>query len=135
VNLRETAEVLGYLSAAFPKYEMFEETVNVWSDQFSDTNFEAAQRAAKNVVASDQWFPSVARFREVLAVEVRFKTPDGCGGCENGIFLLPDGSAEFCKVCRPAQHVHSGGRRRELPVSASDWAEGLKAARERLEAS
>ena len=134
MNLRETAEVLGYLAAAFPKHEMFEETVTVWSDQFLNTDFEAAQRAAKNVVSSDQWFPSVARFREVLAAEVRFRVEDGCENCDQGISLLPDGSASFCRSCRPVPPKRDVGRGRELPIPASDWKQGLKEARERLEA-
>jgi len=133
VNLRETAEILGYLSAAFPKHEMFEETVTVWSDQFADTDFEAAQRAAKTVVGSEQWFPTVAKFREILSSEVRFSSILGCEDCDRGFSLLPDGSVGFCNSCRPSKPTKVIGKRRELAYNASDWKEGLRVVRERLE--
>jgi len=135
VNLRETAEILGYLSAAFPKNEMFEETVTVWSDQLVNVDFEVAQKTAKNVVAADQWFPTVARFLEVLAVETRFTHSVGCDKCDLGFSVLEDGSVQFCNFCRPARPVKVSSRRKELAYNASDWKAGLQAVREKLEAS
>jgi hypothetical protein len=132
MNLRETAEILGYLSAAYPKHEMFEETVTVWSDQFVHTDFEAAQRAAKRVVAADQWFPTVARFIEILAAETRFKEFDDCADCERGFVYLDNGSVARCVSCRPPLENKKQGRRKELAYSPSDWKEGLREARERL---
>lgn len=129
LNLRETAEVLAYLSAAYPKYELFEETVAVWADQLERTDFGVAKAAAKKLVATDQFFPSVARFREVLAVELRGLGPQSCGLCDNG-FVLVEGGAELCRVCRPHQPPVASPA--ALPPGARDWREGLLQARKGL---
>jgi len=69
VNSQQVGEILAYFSAAWPRHEMYEETVQVWLDQFQRTDFEVAQVAAKQIVEKEEWFPSVSRFkREVRDV-------------------------------------------------------------------
>lgn len=130
MNVRETAEILGYLAAAWPKYELTEETVQVWVDQFASADFEKAQKAAKEVVANDEWFPSVARFRERLALQLRLDPTElGCNVCENGFVVLDNGDVTFCSNCRSSAPVlgaapQFGGR--------DNWQEGLGQARKQL---
>lgn len=130
MNIRETAEILGYLAAAWPKYELAEETVRVWVDQFEDVSFEHAQRAAKQIVAKDEWFPSVARFRAALGVELRLQPAElGCDRCERGFVLLENGEVTFCSDCRPSAYVpalSSGEPERD------GWEQGIGLVRQNL---
>jgi hypothetical protein len=130
MNLRETAEVLAYFSAAYPKYELFEETVAVWADQFDQTDFAVAKAAAKKLVATDQFFPSVARFREVLGVELRGLPAESCDLCDNG-FVLVEGGARLCRVCRPHQPPVPAPP--ALQPGLKDWRSGLLQARKGLQ--
>lgn len=137
MNVRETAEVLGYLASAWPRYELTEETVKVWVDQFSHVDFEVAQRAAKALVASDEWFPSVARFRELVSVELR-KTPpkQGCEKCDRGFTVLDDGSVTFCRFCRPdlglSDAAELGGGQPVRELGSGKWETGIESARRKL---
>lgn len=132
MNVRETAEILGYLAAAWPKYELAEETVAVWVDQFANVDFEVAQSAAKAVVASDEWFPSVARFRELVGVQMRQRPKAaGCGACDRGFVLGKAESVGVCPVCHPHRLAPAGSRpMREL--GSGEWESGIQSARERL---
>lgn len=126
--VREVAEILGYLAAAFPKHEMPEETVRVWCDQFASLDYGVAQRAAKRVVADDEWFPTIARFREVVATELKFRGDNTfCGDCDRGFIIKGRNEAAYCPTCRP-QAVFAPGERLELG-RGDGWENGVEAAR------
>jgi hypothetical protein len=128
---REVAEILGYLSAAFPKHDLPQETVAVWCDQFASTDFELARDAAKQIVAEDDWFPTIHRFREAVGRLLRAGgAPPGCGQCDRGFVLLADGSAAFCRVCRKDAPLVSGERR--ALSQGQDWKQGLQSVRAAL---
>lgn len=77
MNSHQVGEILAYFSAAWPKYDVYEETVNIWIDQLQRTDFETAQLAARQVVEKEDWFPSVSRFkREIREVARRRQLAD-----------------------------------------------------------
>jgi|688.fasta_scaffold01756_40 hypothetical protein len=133
MNSREVGEILGYLSAAWPKYELFPETVKVWIDQFSETDFEVAQKAARKVVAEDNWFPSVSRFIGICKTESRMsERPLGCDHCDNGFVISESGVASFCGFCRQAPRSIHRPRVRELHSPQGNWEECLEQTRKKL---
>lgn len=134
MQARETAEILGYLSAAYPRHDLAPETVKVWVDQLAAVDFEVAQQAAKQAVATGDWFPTVHRFRELVAAEMRqHGRPPGCADCERGFILQPNGSVDFCSVCRPSPRSVTSRVRRELEPKTSDWSSWVGEARKRLQ--
>lgn len=133
MDARETAQVLGYLSAAYPRNELHEETVLVWIDQFENADPAMALRAAKRIVASDEWFPSISRFREVLGLEIRqSQVSEHCSDCDNGFVLDSRGDARFCRRCRSdAARDLVGPTARSL--RGADWGEWVAKTRKELE--
>jgi|688.fasta_scaffold26457_9 hypothetical protein len=133
MDARETAEVLAYLSAAYPRTDLHEETVLVWIDQFGNADYELAVRVAKRIVASDEWFPTVARFREVLGIELRRSSVSReCGDCENGFIVMANGDVTFCRVCRPDAPQEALGPSAAAMRSA-DWRRWVDQSRKELD--
>ena len=133
MDARETAEVLGYLSAAYPRNELHEETVLVWIDQFDKTDFGLAVKTAKRIVATDEWFPTIARFREVLGHELRQAVGTAsCDSCDNGFLLNGDGTVSFCPRCRPeapTRHLRASAAGLKSP----DWRDWVDRTRKELD--
>jgi hypothetical protein len=69
VTREECAAVLGYLSAAFPQVTVAPQTVAVWADQVGGQEGVDAHAAARRVVRSNKWFPSIAEFLEACRLE------------------------------------------------------------------
>lgn len=64
----ETAEVLGYLSAAY-RVELSEATVLVWAQALGDLDHGDCLNAAVRVAKSSPFMPSVAELRAAAAVD------------------------------------------------------------------
>jgi hypothetical protein len=64
MNKQEVAQILAVCSAAYPHVTVTKETALVYSDLLADVDFEVAQRAVRRVIASSQFFPSIAAIRE-----------------------------------------------------------------------
>lgn len=62
----QTVGVLAYLAAAFPNVTLDERTPDVWIDAVTDLDPVLGVEAAKSIAVSDAWFPTIARFREVV---------------------------------------------------------------------
>lgn len=65
MNHDETTRVVAFLAAAFPNQALPEATVTLWADTLDDIPVEHAVAVAKQIVKTDEWFPSIARFRQV----------------------------------------------------------------------
>lgn len=63
MNARDTAAVLGILSAAWPNQAITPETATVWRDILADIDSADAMHAARALVKREHWFPSLAQFR------------------------------------------------------------------------
>lgn len=71
MNADEADRVLASLSAAWPTMDISAATAMTWYDHLADIPVECGAEAARQIVASDRWFPSLARFREVALAERR----------------------------------------------------------------
>lgn len=71
MNDHEAAVVLGVLTAAWPKQDLPDATVDLWLSLLTELDLGDARAAANTVVRQDQWFPAVARFLEVAGAAKR----------------------------------------------------------------
>jgi hypothetical protein len=134
MEAREAAEILGYLSSAFPKNDLIEQTASVWIDQLCEVDFVVAKTAAKKLVAQQEWFPTVAQFLNFCRVETRWNGPAiGCENCDKGLVVGEDGTASFCKSCRPSAWLPPREPIRELNASQQNWRGYIEKARLQLE--
>jgi hypothetical protein len=67
VNKHETAEVLGYLAAAFPNAKVTKQTAIVFHDVLSGLPASDVMVAAKEIVREAEFFPSPAQILNAVA--------------------------------------------------------------------
>lgn len=67
----EAAQVLDLLTAAYPSQELADGTVALWLKALTQVDAADAKATASRIVASSEFFPSMAKFREQLAAERR----------------------------------------------------------------
>lgn len=60
----EIAQLLAVCSAAFPHVTVTKETAAVYAEMLADLEFEQALRGLRRVLATSQYFPSIAALRE-----------------------------------------------------------------------
>lgn len=72
----EASSILAYLVEAWPSMEVGEHTAEVWADALSGVDTQHAHTAARKLVKSEQWPPSVARFLEVAREVKRAEDTD-----------------------------------------------------------
>ena len=60
----EVAALLAVCSAAFPHVSVTKETAAVYAEMLADLEYRAALAAVKRLIATSQYFPSVAAIRE-----------------------------------------------------------------------
>ncbi len=65
MNAREVAISLATFCAAWPNTKLTEETTLLWVEALADIDPAGAKLATAQIVREDQWFPTIARFREV----------------------------------------------------------------------
>lgn len=71
----ETAQILAICSAAFPHISITKETVAVYAEMLADLEFSSTQRALKRVLATSQFFPTIAAIRDAYAAVTGIKPP------------------------------------------------------------
>lgn len=59
--------LLGYLTTCYPNYEVADNLTSVWVGVMADIHEDDARKAMHAIVRADQFFPSIARFRETCA--------------------------------------------------------------------
>jgi hypothetical protein len=67
VNKVETAQVLGYLSAAYPSAKVTKETAIVFHDLLKELSATEVMSAAQGLVRECDWFPSPAQLLRAVA--------------------------------------------------------------------
>ena len=67
MNSREAASVVALIAAAFPQWPASRETVAVYVDLLSDLSLEAARSAVKELVLTEDRWPTVASIRRAAA--------------------------------------------------------------------
>lgn len=60
----DTAAVLAYFASAWPNYDLTEPTVRVWQQECADLDPLDAEQAMRQLVRSEQFFPTIAKFRQ-----------------------------------------------------------------------
>lgn len=61
---KEVAKLLAVLAAAYPRLNVSEMTVKVWHEMLGDISYEAAGVAAKKLMLTNTFPPSIAELRE-----------------------------------------------------------------------
>ena len=67
MNKHETAEILGYLSAAYPNAKVTKETAIVFHDMLKELAQDRVYEAAKEMVRESDFFPSPAQLLKSVA--------------------------------------------------------------------
>lgn len=68
--------MLAVLCAAWPKYELPDETAALWASQLTRVLVVDALEAAAQIARTDEWFPSLARFVETVQICARRRAAD-----------------------------------------------------------
>jgi hypothetical protein len=80
----ETAKVLAYIAAVYPRVEIAEGTLDAWHDLLSDLPFELAMSATKRVLLDQDgpWLPAVGQIRRaaLFLANSRLLDPDEAWG-------------------------------------------------------
>lgn len=71
MNRQEAAAVLGLMAAAWPNHEMPSETALVWADMLGDIDPDDGLAAARQVIQTSEWFPTINTFREAAQAVAR----------------------------------------------------------------
>lgn len=75
MNTIETAQIVGYLAAAYPGWTITDDTIDVWAQELGDLDFHAAQVTARELVRSDTRWPTIANFRRLYAERAGLLAP------------------------------------------------------------
>jgi len=67
MNPSDARRVLSDLTTAWPRAELPDETLMRWHQMLSHLPYDLASAAATAVIHNDEFFPSIARFREAFA--------------------------------------------------------------------
>jgi hypothetical protein len=67
----DALQILARLSAAYGNKHLTEPETDVWLDYLHDFEYDDAQDAVDRSIRGDQFFPSIARFRELAKVSER----------------------------------------------------------------
>lgn len=113
MNARDTAAVLGILSAAWPNQAITAETASVWRDILADIESADAMHAARALVKREHWFPSIAQFRseaEAHAHARRNKRAASHGLPASPQTPTPDGHRRFVEAARQMLAEQRGKR-------------------------
>lgn len=80
----ETAAILAMFASSYPAATVTEQTATVWADLLEDVNPDDGLAAAKALIKSSKFFPSIAEFREASRSARRIRT-----GNPNGVEPQP----------------------------------------------
>ena len=71
MNVQETAGLLAYFANAWPNAQVTPEQAEIWASQLIGVDPDDGREAAKALVASSEWFPTVAAFRDAVNAVTR----------------------------------------------------------------
>lgn len=72
----EIAQVLSFLAAAYPRFEVKADTVRAYCAMLADVPIDDLRRAAVWCIANSQWFPAVSELRAAIAETAEDRAPD-----------------------------------------------------------
>lgn len=76
MNKQETAQVLAYMSAAFPHVRVSKETAIVYHDLLQDLTFDQTMATVRDLLATAEFFPPPAAIRRAYAADTGLLAPD-----------------------------------------------------------
>jgi len=94
MNRTEIAQLLGVCSAAFPHVAVTKQTAQVYGEMLADLEFAGAVQAVRGLLATSEYFPSIALIRRAYAKQ-------------NGQ-LAPDIAQAWAEVLKQASEVGHG---------------------------
>lgn len=116
MNSTEAREILSTLTTAWPNADLPDETLRTWSKMLAALPYQPAAAAADAVIRTDNFFPSIARFREAFGSQRRDQhaewTPSPtCPICRGTTTIKDDQGRDW--LCRCAVHerrarIHTG---------------------------
>lgn len=68
---KEAGAVLALMTAAWPRTPLSEPTAHVWIDVLGDVDADDGLAAARRLITADEYFPSIARYLEVVHAVIR----------------------------------------------------------------
>lgn len=71
MNVQETAGLLAYFANAWPNTTVTPEQAEIWASQLIGVDPDDGREAARSLVGSSEWFPTVAAFREAVNAVAR----------------------------------------------------------------
>ena len=85
------AQILFVLGAAYPRFELTPETVQIYEETLSDIPVDALQAATLDMVAESKFFPTVAEIRKSAFALMAEDEPDAYSAWGKTLDLLRDG--------------------------------------------
>ncbi len=64
MNKHQTSRLLAIIAAAYPRFEVDDTTLNVWSTMLSDIGYSVCEKAAAKYIMTQTWPPSIAEIRK-----------------------------------------------------------------------
>lgn len=64
MNVHEAAAVLAYMGSAWPKWDMTDDNADVWATELAGCHVDVAREAARNLIQTSKFAPSIAEFLE-----------------------------------------------------------------------
>jgi hypothetical protein len=68
MKTKEAAKIVATLAAAFPNARVTEETSEVYEKLLADLDYDATQKACARLIATSEWFPTIAKIREAVTL-------------------------------------------------------------------
>lgn len=76
MTLAETFAMMGLFKAAFPRQPLDEATIRIYADMLADIPADEAMLAARRLLATSEWCPTIAAIRRAMA-DARVCSPAG----------------------------------------------------------
>ncbi len=82
MNLKETAEIVGYLATFHPGWKLTPEQIQGWHAEIGDLEFVNAQAIAREIIRTEPRWPTVADFRHRYADKAGLLAPSPAAAWE-----------------------------------------------------
>lgn len=110
----EVAQIVEQIGAVWPNQTMSDETAEMWFRALEIEPFAHAEQAVRLLSQSDEFQPSIARFRAIRRGldQTRAERVVGCGQCDNGwidVSTVTHVIVAKCPTCTPTKPLLDGG--------------------------
>lgn len=120
-----------YMTTCFPNYEVPDNATRVWVAEMADVQADDARLAMKAIVKSDQFFPTIARFRETCAGMARRRHMENADS--RGLAETTEEELSMSESAGRARAVREALREKVGPAGAPDVSESTVSEEDRGE--